>query len=101
MHPRIRIRRVEESQRTLLYSFRPEGEGEGLLLLDKVSGKIVEVRPVEHPRALRFFRRAGRRVRQHWLRGEFPAETYWGAPGPAALSSSKQPVAEEQKKQSV
>jgi hypothetical protein len=77
---RIRIRRIEECQRTVLYAFRPEGLGEGVLLLDKAAGKIVEVQPVDHPRAPRFFRRAGRKVYQHWQRGEYPAETWWGAP---------------------
>lgn len=80
MHQRILIRKIEERQRTILYSFRPEGEGEGVLLLHKETGKIVEVQPVPHPRAPRLFRRAARRVYQHWQRGEFPAETYWGAP---------------------
>lgn len=80
MHQRIFIRRIEEQKQTILYAFRPEGEREGVLLLHKETGKIVEVQPVPHPRAPRFFRRAGRRVYQHWQRGEFPAETCWGAP---------------------
>lgn len=98
MHQRIYIRRIEEHQRTILYSFRPEGEGEGVLLLDKESGKIVEVQPVPHPRAPRFFRRAGRRVHQHWRRGEFPAVTCWGAPDLAVrpVRQPKSPGLDEQ-----
>ena len=75
----IMILKQKEDLEKAIYSFGPNEEKLGCLQLNKIDGKIEEVRqvPVENPSA--FFNRAAIKLYCHWKNGELPEKTIWAS----------------------
>jgi hypothetical protein len=72
----ISIRKMREDRRGADYEFRL-GERPGFLRVDKRTGTmlLIDVDPADEMA----YRCAARKLRDHWMKGEFPDRTDWAA----------------------
>jgi hypothetical protein len=75
----ITIKKISETNDTVIYEYFDEQTGKGQLQLAKESGDVAEVMPAPGDSSGRRFQRAAMKVVQHWKAGEFPDETCWAS----------------------
>lgn len=76
----IEIRKVREDGRSADYSFALQGHNEGLLRLEKSTGKVELLHALSGDSPEKgIFERAAHKVRTHWRKGELPERTCWAS----------------------
>jgi hypothetical protein len=75
----IAIRKMNESDIVVTYSFGIGDDVTGCLEIDKATGQIRIVSQAPNDESSRLFSRAAQKLRQHWEKGEYPSTTCWAS----------------------
>jgi len=75
----VGIRKVAESSVSVKYKFGVSDDLDGLLEIDKATGKVLVVSAPAGDEGGRISQRASVKVMKHWMAGEFPEETCWAS----------------------
>lgn len=75
----IAIRKVREDAESAEFEFGPEEPLQGKMRLDKRSGAVTILTPLQGDNEGRASGRAVRKIKQHWEKGEVPNETCWAS----------------------
>ena len=75
----IAIRKLNENDTMVCYSFGIEDNSTGRLEIDKASGQVRIVDQAPEDESSRISSRAAHKLRQHWEKGEYPDSTCWAS----------------------
>ncbi len=75
----IPIRKVDDQEFHVDFSYGIDDQQDGVLRVQKGTGDISIIRPASGDERLAIYMRAARKMKQHWLKGEYPESTCWAS----------------------
>ena len=77
----IQIKKISETDTEAVYEYLPEGDQDrvGILLIDKGSGKITELKPSAGDENGFYSGRVARKLSEHRDQGQYPEVTCWAS----------------------
>ena len=75
----IPIRKIEETEAYVDYSFKDALGHEGIVRIDKLSGDFQPLKDLPGSRSVEYLARVVYKLQKHWSNGEFPDATCWAA----------------------
>jgi hypothetical protein len=75
----IAIRKIEETENTVSFSYSSVESQLGAVKLCKSSGEVSLAEPAPNDAQGRLFSRVAFKLKKHWEKGEFPDKTCWAS----------------------
>jgi hypothetical protein len=75
----IAIRKLDEDDIRVAYSFGVAEDKTGRMEIDKGSGQVRVVHQAPDDESSHISSRAAHKLREHWQKGEYPASTCWAS----------------------
>ncbi len=75
----IEIEKVKDVNDSVEYKFGLLNDNYGVLTINKTSGEVIMLEPMESDKKKNHFARAAHKVKQHWKEGKLPNKTCWAS----------------------
>ncbi len=75
----VKLSKTFEDASVARYYFGSDDTASGVLLIDKLSGEVTLLKPLDGDDKNLFFNRARAKIRKEWKDGRFPNMTEWAS----------------------